>query len=383
MTHNTYQPSACRSIIPAGLLLLLALAGCGHTKHESQAVPHADIVVTDTVFLTYSRQDVVPNCLSYNAHSKLFVSQPYPDHISDKLYIHNRQGVVIDSTAHNLGFYYQNHINSLIYKHYLITLTKKHLLKYDLRTGQLTSRPLTQKILILGGKLIPVMKAYHNKLYVCTYSIDDMQYEVGSELCLRKARFLKVFDLDSLKLIRAVHIPARLFSGLYQPTFYEPLLAIDSLHNQLEILFTRLPKLVTYNLNNLDEYKILDLNLKDVILPAALPFSAKHQLHDNFYADHKLGAFIFLDNINGKTILGYTTGSAGQAANGSTRLYVILANDGQALLNFTLNNKSPQAYVWGFTSQKKFLAIANIRLFAAELPGYPLFFSKITTDNTH
>ncbi len=383
MTHSILHIITNRSIIPTGLLLLLALASCVYTKHESQAAPHVDIVVTDTVYLTYNRQDVVPNFLSYNAHSKLFVSQPYPAHISDKLYIHNRQGVVIDSTTHNLGFYYQDHINSLIYKHYLITLTKKHLLKYDLRTGQLTSRPLAQKILILGGKLIPVMKAYHNKLYVCTYSIEDMQYEVGSELFLRKARFLKVFDLDSLKLIRAVHIPAGLFSGLYQPTFYEPLLAIDSLHNQLEILFTRLPKLVTYNLNNLDEYKIVDLNLKDVVLPTPLAFTAKHQLHDNFYADHKLGAFTFLDNINGQTILGYTTGSASQAADGSARQYLLLANDGQALRSFKLDNKSPQAYVWGFTSEKSFLAIANIRLFTAEPPGYPLFFSKIITDNIH
>ena len=226
-----------------------------------------------------------------------------------------------------------------------ILLTNSELVRFDNENQkEIFRKKIPSRIVLYSGGLSPRFLIHKNHLFASYYSTEDIELNMTSKEFVKKASFLKIYNKETFELVKKIPFPKTIIyeQGIFQPTRYEPLISIDKINNELEILFPIDPFIYVYDLSSfsfLRKVEIPGLN----IMAKPLPFGKTEKLKSNFDRDHKKASLIKILNLNGNTLIGIRPSKLNLEGNNYLE-YIFLDNLG--VKKSSLKLRKTDKYTW-------------------------------------
>lgn len=194
-------------------------------------------------------------------------------------------------------------------------------------------------VTIIYGFDPPRILPYRENYIVSVLHLDDINLGVGSKAFLEKVNPIKVYDKKTCECTDSIPYPedSNIQNGIFQPTFYEPFIALDKKNNELKAVYSKIEdKLFRYDLNNgMRKLPTVDMKMDDLLFIQPIDWSESSNLQANFSIDHDNTPWMFdIICFEGFTLISY---KKRKVDNDKNLYYKVFDDSGNGIDKFYFN----------------------------------------------
>lgn len=350
---------------------LCCIYGCQESEKPAFFLPE----LVDSVLL-YNPANI-PIALDYDVRDSLFLveNDQKPD-----LYIYSSEGVLMDTLkmVTEGPEAVDNRITSIFDEEGNIAiLTKSAIHRFSRQGKELGRCALGYNAYLSRGDFNPRMDVWKDTIILALFDDKDREFEESSIEFVEKSHPLKILSAHSpCSILTEVPFPRDCVfrKGMYQTIFYEPLISVDSIHQEIEVLYVVDPSIYIYDLKTLRYKDKIDISVpEEMKFPKPVEWGKREKLLSRFYSDFELSRFVSILNVDGITIVGYKREEENPHNGGDIIYYIVLDDAGNVLGEFEITDKSIFSHILFPGPGNTVWAWPNADLWTSEPEGLPLY----------
>ncbi|MEM0992952.1 MAG: hypothetical protein AAGI49_07930 [Bacteroidota bacterium] len=189
---------------------------------------------------------------------------------------------------------------------------------------------------------------------------------------VEKVHPIKIYEKANCRCVEKIAYPSdsKLRLGMYQPTFYEPMIALDRTNNELEFVFPKIEaRIYRYDLEQRQTKASVSLDLGKIDFPEPVDWEGKSLLKSRFQSDHSKAWFSNIFNYEGNTLVSF---KKSKQSSDDRLHHKVFDNNGLEVGVFSISESSEIDYLLAHRSANTFFALPDMDRFAAEPKGFPI-----------